>query len=243
MLLQRFARQAKSSLSSFGCRIRTYSATADITKGPRLLVERYAAFSTENPFICSILTAFVVLSSADITCQTLTRQDAPHDWERTRALSAWGTWHYGIPQKALYLSLDRCFTPQQSVLKTFIDVWANTPFHLIPSFYFVTGTLRGKELHEIYEQLKKEWLEAALGSVIYWSPIIWGMMAYVPQHSRILMIVVCSFFHKSWLSWVSNREAMRLQRAESAKKHEKKELAESRKVDAYNDSISSTVAA
>jgi len=28
----------------------------------------------------------------------------------------------------------------------------------------------------------------------------------VPQHSRILAVVAFSFFHKTWLSWLANRE-------------------------------------
>jgi hypothetical protein len=54
----------------------------------------------------------------------------------------WGTWHYGIPQKYWYLSLDRYLGKGRAMQKMVLDVYINTPFHLIPSFYIFTGILK-----------------------------------------------------------------------------------------------------
>lgn len=59
-----------------------------------------------------------MLGWADITAQQLTAKFETgtleerlrkHDYQRTLALVLWGTWHYGIPQKYWYMSLDRYF--------------------------------------------------------------------------------------------------------------------------------------
>lgn len=123
---------------------------------------RYASFSQRRPYTCSSLTAFGVLGVADITAQQICLRPEQshnpdtgvenhlswrervekHDWQRTFALTAWGTFHYGFPQKKLYVLLDRVLGPGKAATKTFVDVCLNIPFHLIPSFYLFTGVLK-----------------------------------------------------------------------------------------------------
>mmetsp|Transcript_29666 Transcript_29666/g.84871 ORF Transcript_29666/g.84871 Transcript_29666/m.84871 type:complete len:235 (+) Transcript_29666:70-774(+) len=184
----------------------------------RRLGERYARLSTNYPFPCSLLTAGSVLFTADVTCQTLSRGEGEaHDWRRTAALTIWGTWHYGIPQKFWYMQLERHFGTGQAVKKMFFDVYVNTPFHLVPSFYFGTGLIRGeKTVKEIAEQLQREWLEVNFKTALFWTPLVTLNFRYVPQHSQILTICCASFIHKTWLSWISNREALAAKRAAAA---------------------------
>merc|ERR1712050_201013 len=73
---------------------------------------------------------------------------------------------------------------------------------------------KGKQrMSEVWEQLKTEWFEASFGSAIFWTPLIFVNMTLVPQHSRILFLLCFSFLHKTWLSWVSNRQLVAAQRA------------------------------
>lgn len=167
---------------------------------------RYAKFSERRPYVCAFLTSGSVLCSADITGQTLTRHDGQqHDWKRTIALTAWGMWHYGFPQKFWYIQLQRVFGQRQALM-TFLDVYIWSPIHLIPSFYIGTGMIRGKTFEQCIAQLKNEWFEASTGTALFWTPLVWTNFKFVPQHSQILIIVTCSFLHKTWLSYLSNRE-------------------------------------
>jgi hypothetical protein len=154
------------------------------------------------------LSAGSILASADITAQWIA---GIKEWdrERTFALTAFGLIYYGGPCKWLYLRYDQFLGPSRPLLTMFIDVYVHTPFVLIPSFYFITGILKGQDIGAILPQLKSEWREAAFGSVLYWTPMQMVCFRYIPQHSRIVYITTASFFHKAWLSWVSNRERER----------------------------------
>jgi len=90
--------------------------------------------------------------------------------------------------------------------KMFIDVYIHTPFVLIPSFYGITGSIKGQSVDKWSSQLRNEWLVASFGSVLYWTPMQCVAFGFVPQHSRIAFISCGSFLHKAWLSWLSNPE-------------------------------------
>lgn len=170
---------------------------------------RYAEFSNRRPFIAAAFTAGTILTSADLTSQSLefSFKGLPFDyeWRRTLSLAAFGFIYYGGPVKALYLMYDKFF--RTAIAKVMFDVCIHTPFMLIPTFYGITCTIKGKSMSETWKQLKEEWVEASLGSLCFWVPTCFLNFTFVPQHSRILVISVMSFFHKTWLSWVSNRRS------------------------------------
>ncbi len=76
----------------------------------------------------------------------------------------------------------------------------------------MTGAIKGQSPNEIMSQLRKEWLTASLGSVVYWIPVMALNFRYMLPETRILFVTACSFLHKSALSWYSNRERVRKQR-------------------------------
>ena len=78
---------------------------------------------------------------------------------------------------------------------------------MIPSFYLITFYLRGQGVRSTLAQLKREWWEAAFGSVLFWTPIQLCMFYFVPQHCKVAYVAAFSFIHKTWLSWLSNRDA------------------------------------
>jgi len=158
------------------------------------------------------LSASGVICSADITCQTLFQRsdDGRHDWNRTVGLTVFGGWHYGGPAKFLYLTYDRVFgtapLARVAACKVLCDVYVHTPFLLIPSFYAITGQFKGQTLAESLAQCRREWFEASFGSALFWTPLCFMNFRFVPQHSRILTVSVASFLHKTWMSYISNRE-------------------------------------
>ena len=131
------------------------------------------------------------------------------DAGRTLALATFGFFHYGVTAKTLYLWYDRVLgktpTVRNAMTKMVLDVYVHTPLLLIPTFYAITCSLRGRSVDETASQLRREWWDASFGSAVFWTPLCLLNFLYVPQHSRIAAISVGSFVHKTWLSWLSNR--------------------------------------
>ncbi|KDO31860.1 hypothetical protein SPRG_03780 [Saprolegnia parasitica CBS 223.65] len=172
----------------------------------------YKAVSTKYPRIVAGCTASCVLASADVTCQTMLQRDdrGRLDLSRTAGLALFGLVYYGGPCKSLYLYFDKVMgttpTPRTVLLQTFIDCYIHTPLLLIPSFYYITNAVKGKSVEETTLQLKREWHTASFGSVLFWTPAQILNFWVVPQHSKILFVAGLSFVHKTWLSWLSNRD-------------------------------------
>ena len=176
--------------------------------------QSYATLSTAHPLATAAATAGSILCLADLTCQSLLERNATSkqfDARRTAALALFGMWHYGVPAKSLYLLYDHLLgvdgTLRTAMLKVLLDEYVHTPLLLIPSFYLITGLVRGRTLTEIRRQLRREWFIASFGSALFWTPLQLVNFMLVPQHSRIVFIATFSFLHKTWLSWLSNREA------------------------------------
>ncbi|CAE7331058.1 mpv17 [Symbiodinium natans] len=173
---------------------------------------RYAELATRWPHLVSGMTSSAILTSADMFCQGIIQQPGPEglDYRRTAGLASFGLLWYGGPCKWLYLCMDRWLgakaTFQNVAAKTFVDVFLHTPFGVVPGFYFVTGAFKGDSLAQTREQLKSEWMQASMGSSMFWTPAQIGNFWLVPQHYKIAYISVLSFFHKTWLSFLSNKE-------------------------------------
>lgn len=53
----------------------------------------------------------------------------------------------------------------------------------------------------------RRWFEASFGSALFWTPVQLFMFLYIPQHCKVAYVAAFSFVHKTWLSWLSNRNA------------------------------------
>lgn len=128
---------------------------------------------------------------------------------RTLGLGVFAAWHYGVPGKYLYLLYDRVFRHGSALtnaaMKATVDVYAHLPFLVLPTFYVITGTIKGQTVSQAVEQLQAEWFEASTKSALFWTPICFLNFRLIPQHSRILFISTGSFLHKMWLSYLSNK--------------------------------------
>lgn len=177
----------------------------------------YTTFSNTWPHTAAGMTAFLVLGSADITAQFLERRYGARagawDRRRTLALVTFGIWYYGGPCKWFYLRYPGFFERvmphssrvTQKLMAAVIDCGLVTPSILIPSYYLITLGIQGESLQNIWKCYKEDFVEATLGTFFYWCPIVTFNFYFIPQHSQILLVVVGSFIHKCWLSWVSNR--------------------------------------
>ena len=138
----------------------------------------FRSFERRAPYLAAGASAAVILSLADVTCQRLEQRSSTFRWQtrRTFALTCFGLFYYGGPCKFLYLRYDRWFpltlgATRTALRKTFVDVCLHTPFLLLPSFYLITGTVKGQRLEESLGTLRSQWLEAATGSVLFWLPV------------------------------------------------------------------------
>ena len=170
----------------------------------------YASLSDRHPHAVAAATACCIMGSADLTVQgTLQRDERGIDWQRTAGIVAFATWHYGVPAKGLYLWYDRVFgvapSLRTAITKMVFDVYIHAPFLLVPSFYAITGAIKGQSTEQMMAQLRDEWLTASFGTALFWTPVCTINFRWVPQHSRILVVSVGSFLHKTWMSWLSNR--------------------------------------
>lgn len=176
----------------------------------------YADLSMKYPHAVASSTAGFNLFVADVTAQAIVGEPGEAwDSRRTLALTTFGLLYYGGVNKYMYLCFDR-FLPGRPMFTAFIDVWVHGPFIFMPSFYWLTGTVKGQSQSNIWALLQKEWLVASTGSAIYWTPVQMFCFACVPQHSRIPYVTFCSFFQKTWLSWLSNRERVAEQKRVAA---------------------------
>jgi len=184
---------------------------------PRLVARRYATFSNAWPHTAAGLTAFFVLGSADITAQFLERRYGSRkggwDARRTLSLVTFGVFYYGGPCKWFYLRYPAFFDrmlpnysrPVKKMAAAFVDLGIVAQIIFFPSFYLITFSIKGETLANVWKRYKTDCVEVTLGTFVYWFPIVTVNFYFVPQHSQILLIVVGSFIHKCWLSWVSNR--------------------------------------
>ena len=182
-----------------------------LTRPAMAVGERYAYLSTKHPHKVAGLSACGVMTSADLTVQSLIQRDPNGiDWQRTTGIFIFAGWHYGVPAKYLYLWYDRYFgiapTLRTAMLKMGFDVYVHSTLVLVPSFYVITGVVKGQTLQQVAAQYRQEWLEANFGTSAYWTPLCIINFYFVPQHSRILFVAFFSFLHKTWISWLSNRE-------------------------------------
>lgn len=170
---------------------------------------RWASLSERHPYSFTAVVSGCVLCSADITGQALTRREGQvHDWRRTAALTTWGMLQYGFAQKLWYSTLQRCIG-QRKGLMTFLDVYVWSPLQATPGFYIATGMMRGQSFEESLAKLKRQWLEAFIGSALFWTPAVWANFTFIPPHSQILTLTIGVFMHQTWMSCLSNRDQHR----------------------------------
>ena len=184
-------------------------------RGPRSLGSTYACLSDAHPHKVASATACSVLGASDATAQLISHHSSPpdgrpfsFDWQRWRALVIWGTAFYGGPCRHFYMLYDRWFG-NAPLIKAAVDVFGNGAFIMVPSFYLTTGLPKGQTLAEAGRQLSEEWVTAASGTVAFWLPACSLNFAFVPPHSRILVVTAMSLMHKTWLSLLSNEGRVR----------------------------------
>ncbi|KAH8057567.1 hypothetical protein JL722_6649 [Aureococcus anophagefferens] len=138
----------------------------------RAFPSHYARFSQRRPHVAAAATAGGVMAASDVTCQSLTRDDGV-DAGRTLALATFGFFHYGVTAKTLYLWYDRILgktpTVRNAMTKMVLDVDVHTPLLLIPTFYAITCSLRGRSVDETASQLRRE----CVGSFVHKTWLSW----------------------------------------------------------------------
>eukprot|EP01084_Bolivina_argentea_P262310 443538_1 len=174
----------------------------------RMVHNNYVSLSSKHKYLTAMFTGGSILTISDCTAQYLSSrltENYTYDFRRTLSLFTFGTLYYGFIYRSIYSIYDLAFGPKNVLIKVFVDCGPNTFFLLIPSFYYITGYVKGYNTQYITNQLKNEYLSSSFGTALYWAPIMFISFRYFTIHTRILYITICSFFHKTVLSWYSNR--------------------------------------
>ncbi|CAJ1334905.1 unnamed protein product [Effrenium voratum] len=179
----------------------------------------------ERPYLSASLSAGTIIFCGDVIAQSAefsyqrqkrnepfnnwSIQSALASWDKRRTLAMWsfGTFYYGFPVKFFYILYDKYLT--SFVIKAFTDCCLHAPFVLLPSFYALTGTVKGQTMegpHGWLQQLQDEWFVAATASAAFWLPMQVFCFGWVPLEFRIQFVCILNIMHKSTLSWYSNRK-------------------------------------
>jgi len=164
-----------------------------------------------------MITGSSILSISDVTVQCLSSwftENYRFDARRTLALCAFGAFYYGLPMRKIYFVYESVIGPGRPVFKAVIDCAVHLPFVLLPSFYGITGMVKGQRPLEIYQQLKEEWPTSSAASFVYWLPLMMLNFRYGTPQTRVLFLSCTSWTQKCGLSWYSNRGRARVRAQE-----------------------------
>eukprot|EP01084_Bolivina_argentea_P307354 531241_1 len=137
------------------------------------------------------LMARAILGSADAAAQYLSTiyvDNYKYDVRRTMALSVFGFFYYGFVSRTIYWFYDIYFGPGKALTKTVVESLLHTYSIFIPSFYFITGTVKGYSVSEIKQQLKDEYFASAGGTMTYWLPLMYWNFKYCKLETRIFFV-------------------------------------------------------
>mmetsp|Transcript_26860 Transcript_26860/g.61943 ORF Transcript_26860/g.61943 Transcript_26860/m.61943 type:complete len:241 (+) Transcript_26860:98-820(+) len=162
----------------------------------------------KHPFLTSGVGASVFLSCTDVISQRFTT-DETWDSRRTLAFAAWGLIWYGGPQQLMWTRVYPYFFPSKAwkhvSAKAFTDAVPWMGFSYLPCFYIFTGAIKGQSLEQSVSLLQREFLGAWMGCCP-WFPAQLMNFRFVPIYLQTFVVQACNIVHKSWLSWLSNRE-------------------------------------
>jgi hypothetical protein len=94
----------------------------------------------------------------------------------------------------------------QGLGASFLDNSLHSPFLAIPSFYAITGSLRGDSAGDIKVKLENEWWTTLKATWLIWVPAQALSFAVLPAWQRPVFSCCMSFFYNITLSWISNRK-------------------------------------
>lgn len=170
---------------------------------------QYTYLSESSPHLTAAASAGTILFMADGIAQAISpsKNGDTSGWDLRRgfASATFGFVYYGFPCKYFYFLYDRIFGSRRVLTKALVDCFIHAPFVLLPAYYGITCSLNGLSYKEWTGKLKEEWASAAFGTVAFWTPVQIVCFKYVPMHARVLWVCSCSLFHKTWLSWMSNK--------------------------------------
>lgn len=176
-----------------------------------VVYSKYIHVSVSRPYLTAMVTGGTILTISDCAAQYFSSWGVygyKHDWRRTFALCMFGTFYYGTVARAIYAYYEWYFGVQQVLQKTIIDCCIHGPLIVVPCFYFMTGVIKGESLTDIHQQFKREFMVTAVGTLLYWIPVMFISFRFFTQHTRILYITSLSLAHKTALSWFTNRNRM-----------------------------------
>eukprot|EP01083_Nonionella_stella_P053456 141416_1 len=182
----------------------------------------YVRISSQNPYFTSSLTGGCILTFSDYVAQSMSAiysDGYSYDGRRTLALGSFGFFYYGFVSRTIFWLYDVCLGAgaQRVLAKTLIECIGHTYTLFIPSYYFITGIIKGNTILQIKQQLRHEYFASSSATMCYWMPLMWFNFTYCRLQTQILFLSTFSFIHKTALSWYSNRNRFKQRLAQQAK--------------------------
>ena len=149
----------------------------------------------------------MLLTTSDILTQQLVEKNgSSHDCRRSLRMGVMGL-IIGPIQRTWFLTLERFIPPTskiQIVKKLIIDQTIYGPF-IVFFFYTLSGTLAGKEFHEIKLLLQERYIKTMFTAYKVWPFVQAVNFSLVPLQHRANFVQVVSLCWNMYLSWMSNK--------------------------------------
>ena len=209
---------------SIGTASRTMTAVgvgAEVADGLVQAWDSYNVALNENPLVVKSVTAGVILGAADLTGQAIQANiDAKDgsmdgnssgvDLARAARFAFFGLVLQAPWNHFYYIMLDGAlpptpepFTPTTGI-KVFIDQFIQAPIFTVLIFAFL-GTLEGKSLDDVKQQLDEDYKDTMLANWKLWVPATAVNIAFCPPMLRVLFLNVVFFGWSIFLSLKLNK--------------------------------------
>ena len=133
------------------------------------------------------------------------------DWMRCASMAVFNATFAACAYVPFYAFLDRWLGAGNSVLvvaqKTAMDQLLMMPLVELPLYFGFTGACDGRSLDQIADGVRKNYVDALVGTWTIWVPVLALNFAFIPVHLQVPVAYLADWVWASMVSWVSHRPA------------------------------------
>ena len=180
---------------------------------PAAALAAYTRLLQSDPVATKIATAAVLGAAGDAVAQLTEaaqkRSELLSAFDANRALSmvafsavytgAFQAWWIGTLQENVHLADPIA----DAAVKTGLCQFGTIPLVYMPTFFLITGAVRGMDLQTAVENAKAQYFRIYLRNVGYWIPVQMVQFFYLPQEWHITFLCVAGFVWSIILSSVA----------------------------------------
>jgi len=172
-------------------------------------MNRLRQLAADHPVKTNMATGLVLGTAGDMVAQLAIERRDSYDFRRTLAFGLFTSGFAGFVYTPFYRLLDRRFGTASSLRVVAKKVAAEnlffTPFIYFPSFYMITGAIRGDSARDSWSKMKEQYIDANMHAWQMWVVADAVNFALVPLQFRVIFACSAEFVWVSILSIISNR--------------------------------------